>query len=92
MPVLTVGETRITYNLHRSKVAKSARLSVTPEGIDLVVPDWASDEDIAGVLQAAARLARRAEQGHYAIASLRPPRWGASSPARRSPIVAGKCA
>jgi predicted metal-dependent hydrolase len=51
MQVLTVGQTRITYNLHRSKVAKSARLSVTPEGIDLVVPDWASDEDIDGVLR-----------------------------------------
>jgi predicted metal-dependent hydrolase len=51
MPVLTVGETRVAYNLRRSKVAKSARLSVTPEGIDLVVPDWASDKDIAGVLE-----------------------------------------
>ena len=51
MPVMTVGETTITYTLRRSEVAKNARLSVTPDGIDIVVPKSASDADIEGVLR-----------------------------------------
>jgi predicted metal-dependent hydrolase len=50
MPVLTVGETRIPYKLRRSEKAKSARITVTPETVEVVVPAAASNEEIAGVL------------------------------------------
>jgi predicted metal-dependent hydrolase len=50
MPVLTVGETQIPYTLRRSDKAKSARITVTPQAVELVVPAAASDEEIAGVL------------------------------------------
>jgi predicted metal-dependent hydrolase len=51
MPVLTVGDTTIPYTLRRSVVAKRARITVTPERVEVVVPTTASDEDIAGVLR-----------------------------------------
>jgi predicted metal-dependent hydrolase len=50
MPVLTVGETRIPYTLKRSGKSKSARITVTPEMVEVVVPAAASDEEIARVL------------------------------------------
>lgn len=51
MPVLTVGETAINYTLRRSRSAKSARLTVTPSAVEVVVPETATDEQIAAVLQ-----------------------------------------
>jgi predicted metal-dependent hydrolase len=50
MPVLVVGETTITYSLRRSDVANRARITVTPEKVEIVVPTSASDADIAGVI------------------------------------------
>lgn len=51
MPVLTVGDTDISYTLTRSRTAKSARLTVTPSMVEVVVPEAATDEQIAAVLQ-----------------------------------------
>lgn len=50
MPVLTVGETQIPYTLKRSSKTKSARITVTPQTVEVVVPATASDDEIAGVL------------------------------------------
>lgn len=50
MPVLTVGETQIPYDLKRSETAARARLTVTPEGVEVVVPASASDADVAAML------------------------------------------
>ncbi len=51
MPVLTVGETEIAYTLRRSGNAKRARPTVTPDKVEVVVPDTATDDQIAAVLQ-----------------------------------------
>ncbi len=50
MPVLTVGETKILYTLRRSSTVSKARITVTPEMVEVVVPTSASDDEIAGVL------------------------------------------
>ena len=50
MPVLTVGNTEIAYTLRRSDIAKRARITVTPESVDVVVPTAATEDDIASVL------------------------------------------
>src|SRR4051794_4968269 len=50
MPVLTVGETDIHYVLRRSDAATRARLTVTPETVEVVVPTCATDDQITGVL------------------------------------------
>ena len=51
MPVLSVGDTEISYTLRRSATAKQARITVSPSSVILVVPDTATDDQIAGVLQ-----------------------------------------
>lgn len=50
MPVLTVGDTSIPYVLRRSVTASCARITVTPAGVEVVVPVTATDDEIAGVL------------------------------------------
>jgi predicted metal-dependent hydrolase len=50
MPVLTVGGTQITYHLKRSERAARARLTVTPERVEVVVPSSATEDDIAAML------------------------------------------
>lgn len=50
MPILTVGGTEIPYTLRRSGRTRSARITVTPEAVEVVVPVSASDDEIAGVL------------------------------------------
>jgi predicted metal-dependent hydrolase len=50
MPVLTVGETHIPYTLRRSNKTQSARITVTPQIVEVVVPAAASEEEIAEVL------------------------------------------
>ncbi|KJS40007.1 MAG: metal-dependent hydrolase [Rhodospirillaceae bacterium BRH_c57] len=50
MPILTIGDTEIPYDLKRSDVATRARLTVTPGRVEVVVPMTASDDDIAAVL------------------------------------------
>jgi predicted metal-dependent hydrolase len=50
MPVLTVGTTDIPYTLKRSGLAKKARITVTPEFVEVVVPTEATEDEIAGVL------------------------------------------
>jgi predicted metal-dependent hydrolase len=50
MPVLTVGTTDISYTLKRSGAARRARITVTPEAVEVVVPTSATDDEIAGVL------------------------------------------
>jgi len=50
MPVLTVGSTEITYNLKRSTSARRARITVTPDEIEVVVPENATDDQIARAL------------------------------------------
>lgn len=50
MPVLAVGDTDINYTLLRSPTAKQARITVSPSSVVLVVPETATDEQIAGVL------------------------------------------
>ncbi|HEV7334653.1 MAG TPA: SprT family zinc-dependent metalloprotease [Bosea sp. (in: a-proteobacteria)] len=50
MPVLAVGDTEISYTLRRSATARQARITVSPSSVVLVVPQAATDEQIAGVL------------------------------------------
>lgn len=50
MPMLSVGDTEISYTLRRSATAKQARITVSPSSVVLVVPETATDEQIAGVL------------------------------------------
>jgi predicted metal-dependent hydrolase len=50
MPILTVGEREIPYTLRRSGRAKTARITVSPEAVEVVVPASASDDEVAGVL------------------------------------------
>lgn len=50
MPVLTVGSTEIIYTLKRSPLARRAKITVTPDEIEVVVPDAATDDQIARVL------------------------------------------
>jgi predicted metal-dependent hydrolase len=50
MPILTVGETHIPYDLKRSDNATRARLTVTPEAVEVVVPATATEDEIAAVL------------------------------------------
>ncbi|MEP9400151.1 SprT family zinc-dependent metalloprotease [Mesorhizobium sp. KR2-14] len=48
--MLTVGDTAIPYILRRSGTASRARITVTPGGVEIVVPAAATDDEIAGVL------------------------------------------
>lgn len=50
MPILTVGTTEISYILRRSDAATRARITVTPELVEVVVPTSATDDEIEGVL------------------------------------------
>jgi predicted metal-dependent hydrolase len=50
MPVLTVGSTGIDYVLRRSAAATRARITVTPDAVEVVVPATATDDEIAAVL------------------------------------------
>ncbi len=50
MPVLTVGDTEIPYVLKRSPVARRARITVMPDEVEVVVPELATDEQIARAL------------------------------------------
>jgi predicted metal-dependent hydrolase len=50
VPELRVGETVIDYTLRRSETVKSARITVTPDAVDVVVPATATDDQIAAVL------------------------------------------
>ena len=50
MPVLTVGSTGIDYVLRRSALATHARITVTPNAVEVVVPAAATDEEVATVL------------------------------------------
>lgn len=50
MPVLKVGEILIPYELRKSQKATRARLTVTPNAIEVVVPASVTDDDIAAML------------------------------------------
>jgi predicted metal-dependent hydrolase len=50
MPVLTVGDSQIPYDLKRSDTATRARLTVTPGLVEVVVPVTATEDDIAAML------------------------------------------
>ena len=50
MPVLTIGSTGIDYVLRRSAAATQARITVTPNAVEVVVPAAATDDEIAAVL------------------------------------------
>ena len=50
MPILTVGETQIPYVLKRSGTGERARITVTPEIVEVIVPEDATGEQIDGAL------------------------------------------
>ncbi|WP_413205036.1 M48 family metallopeptidase [Rhodospirillum sp. A1_3_36] len=50
MPFFTVGDSQIPYDLKRSDRATRARLTVTPNAVEVVVPVSATEEDIAAML------------------------------------------
>lgn len=72
MPVLTVGSTQIPYTLKRSPTARRARITVTPDEVEVVVPDTASDEQIgralyrrrAWIFEQTRAMQARVAQGH----------------------------
>jgi len=51
MPILTVGNIDIPYSLKRTGQCEKARITVTPDDVEVIVPPHASDEDIAKALQ-----------------------------------------
>lgn len=51
MPIMSFGDTEIIYTLRRSETAKRARITVTPDDVEVVVPVTATEEQIAGVLK-----------------------------------------
>lgn len=87
MPVLTVGDTVIPYVLRRSGTARRARITVTPGGVEIVVPAAATGDEIAGVLarrrawlieqtqQMAARVAAAPKVSHF-VSGAKIPRRG----------------
>jgi len=60
MPVLTVGATDIPYVLRRSDAATRARITVTPDLVEVVVPTAATEDEIAGVLRSTPSMVVRA--------------------------------
>jgi predicted metal-dependent hydrolase len=50
MPVLTIGKTKIPYALLRSGTCERARITVTPDLVEVVVPPTASEDQIAKAL------------------------------------------
>ncbi|MGR0189069.1 M48 family metallopeptidase [Azospirillum aestuarii] len=50
MPMLTVGSVEIPYVLRRSDAATRARITVTPDSVEVVVPTAATEDEIADVL------------------------------------------
>ncbi|ANC92501.1 M48 family peptidase [Azospirillum humicireducens] len=50
MPMLTVGSVEIPYVLSRSDAATRARITVTQDSVEVVVPTAATEDEIAGVL------------------------------------------
>ena len=51
MPVLTIGDTEVPYTLWRCDRATRARITVTPEAVEVVVPTLATEDEIADVLR-----------------------------------------
>ncbi|WP_417430952.1 M48 family metallopeptidase [Kiloniella sp.] len=47
MPILTVGNTDIAYNIKRSKSAARRRVYLSLDGVDVVVPTTCSDDQIS---------------------------------------------
>ncbi|CCQ72763.1 M48 family metallopeptidase [Magnetospira sp. QH-2] len=50
MPILTVGKTHIPYVLKRFGFGERARITVTPEMVEVIVPEGTLDEQIDGAL------------------------------------------
>lgn len=50
MPVLQVGETAIPYDLRRSASVRERRITVTPDGVEVVAPLNDLDDDLAAFL------------------------------------------
>ncbi|WP_420564724.1 M48 family metallopeptidase [Thalassobaculum sp.] len=50
MPDLVVGNAVIPYTLRRSPTARKARITVTPDQVEVVVPAAANDDQIARIL------------------------------------------
>lgn len=77
MPTLVVGASQIDYILRRSLSAKRARITVTPTEVEVVVPTWATEDDIAAALhrrrewlalqrrEMTARVAATPKIGHF---------------------------
>jgi predicted metal-dependent hydrolase len=59
MPTLTVGETDIRYRLRRSEVATKARIVVTPEMVQVVVPSSALHRRRGWLVQQTRKMAER---------------------------------
>lgn len=55
MRSLTIGALTIPYELQRSALATRAKITVTPDGMVMVVPEGATESDIERVLQAKRR-------------------------------------
>ncbi|MBO6561152.1 MAG: M48 family metallopeptidase [Nisaea sp.] len=51
MPDLIIGNTVVPYTLRRSASARKARITVTPDQVELVVPEAANEDQIARVLE-----------------------------------------
>jgi len=50
MPVLQVGKTAIPYDLRRSATVRERRITVTPDGVEVVAPLSDLDDDLAAFL------------------------------------------
>lgn len=50
MPILLVGKTEIVYDIRRSDRAKSVRITVTPERVEIVVPQATTEPEVADLL------------------------------------------
>lgn len=52
---LVIGALTIPYELQRSSIAKRAKITVTPDGMAVVVPEASTDDDVERVLRAKRR-------------------------------------
>ncbi len=50
MPVVEIGARSVAYTLRRSATSKRAKMTVKPNSLEVIVPESATDEQIAAVL------------------------------------------
>src|SRR5690554_6471873 len=72
MPSVTVGKRTISYDVRTSARAKRKRIEVTPGKVEVIVPEGASDEEVARFVTSKRRwLHDKTEEIREAVERLR---------------------